>query len=64
MIGAGHVESLMQLRNSYRILVRKFEGKRRSGDRRSWEDGSKMDLRKIWLENDDRIHMAHSMFQW
>jgi hypothetical protein len=41
---AGHVARMGEGRNVYRVLVGKPEGKR---PRRRWEDGIKMDLRKI-----------------
>jgi hypothetical protein len=45
---AGHVARMGEGRNAYRVLVGKPEGKRRlERPRRSWEDGIKMDLRKI-----------------
>jgi hypothetical protein len=43
---AGHVARMGLKRNSYRILVRKLEGKRPLGrPRRRWKDNIKMDLR-------------------
>jgi hypothetical protein len=37
------------MRNAYRILVGKPEGKRLLGrPRRRWEDNIRMDLRKVW----------------
>jgi hypothetical protein len=37
------------MRNAYKILVGKPEGKRPLGrHRRRWEDNIRMDLRKIW----------------
>jgi hypothetical protein len=44
----GHVTSIGEGRNVYRVLVGKPEGKRPGGRaRRRWEDGIKMDLREI-----------------
>jgi hypothetical protein len=44
----GHVASMGEGRNVYRVLVGKPEGKRPLGrPRRGWEDGIKMDLREI-----------------
>jgi hypothetical protein len=44
----GHVTSIGEGRNVYRVLVGKPEGKRPVGRaRRRWEDGIKMDLREI-----------------
>jgi hypothetical protein len=47
-------------RNVYRVLVGKPEGKRPLGrPRRRWEDGIKMDLRKIsWGGGVEWIHVA------
>jgi hypothetical protein len=45
---AGHVARMGEGGNVYRVLVGKPEGKRPLGrPRRRWEDGIKMDLRKI-----------------
>jgi hypothetical protein len=45
---AGHVARMGEGRNVYRVLVGKPEEKRRLEiPRRRWEDGIKMDLRKI-----------------
>jgi hypothetical protein len=46
---AGHVAH-MEMKNLYKILVRKPEGKRLTGrPRRRWEDNIKMDLKEIRL---------------
>jgi hypothetical protein len=48
MRGAGHAARMRERRNSYRILVRKPEGKRPLGrPRRKWVDNIKMDLREV-----------------
>jgi hypothetical protein len=48
MSWAGHVERMGEGRNVYRVLVGNTEGKRPlERPRRRWEDGVKMDLRKI-----------------
>jgi hypothetical protein len=45
---AGHVERMGEERKVYRVLAGKPEGKRPLGrPRRRWEDGIRMDLRKI-----------------
>jgi hypothetical protein len=45
---AGHVASMGEGRNLYRVLVGKPEGKRPlERPRRRWEDGIKMELREI-----------------
>jgi hypothetical protein len=45
---AGHVASMQEGGNIYRVLVGKPKGERPLGrPRRTWEDGIKMDLREI-----------------
>jgi hypothetical protein len=45
-----HVARMVEGRKLYKVLVRKPEGKRPLGrPRRRWEDGIRMDLRKIGL---------------
>jgi hypothetical protein len=52
-------------RNSYRILVRKPEGKIPLGRLRSrWEDNIKMNLREIGWAGTDCIDLAHDRDQW
>jgi hypothetical protein len=52
-------------RNVYRILVRKSEGKRPfERPRRRWEDGIKMDLRKIGLGGVEWILLAQDRDSW
>jgi len=51
--------------NAYKILVGNPEGKtpvRRS--RRRWEDTIKMDLREIYCEGVDCMHLAQDEVQW
>jgi len=53
---AGHVERMGEVRNSYKILVGK-QVKRPLGKRRCrWWD-VRMDLREIWWEGVDWIHL-------
>jgi hypothetical protein len=48
-----------EMRNSYKILVGKPEGKRSFGGRtRTWEDNIKIDLREIGWEVVDWINVA------
>jgi len=48
---AGNVASMGELRNAYRMVVGKSEGKRPFGrPRRTWEYNIKMDLREIGCE--------------
>jgi hypothetical protein len=43
----------------YRVLVGRPEGKRPLGrPRRRWEDNIKMDLREIWIDGANWIHLA------
>jgi hypothetical protein len=52
-------------RNVYRVLVRKFEGKRPlRRPRRRWEDNIKMDLREIGIDGVNWILLAMDMVQW
>jgi hypothetical protein len=62
---AGHVEHLVEMRNAYKILVGKAEGKRpHRRCRRRWEDNIKTDLREIVWEGVDWIHLAQDRDQW
>jgi hypothetical protein len=52
-------------RNVYRVLVGKPEGKRPlEKPRRNWEDGIKMDLRKIGWGVVEWIHLAQDTDRW
>jgi hypothetical protein len=56
---AGHVTWMGEMRNAYRILVGKPEGKRPLGrPRRRWVDNIKMDLRETGLDGVDWIDLA------
>jgi hypothetical protein len=51
--------------NVYRVLMGKPEGKRPLGrPRRSWEDGIRMDLRKIDWGSVDWIQLAQDRVWW
>jgi hypothetical protein len=53
------------MRNAYRVLVRKPEGKRPLvRPRRRWEDNISMDIRETRWEGVDRIHLAQDREQW
>jgi hypothetical protein len=53
------------MRNAYRILVGKPDGKKPVGRRRrKCEDNIKMDLREIGWEGVDWIHLAQDTDQW
>jgi hypothetical protein len=52
-------------RKVYEILAGKPEGKRPLGrQRRRWEDGIRMDLREILLENAEWIQLAPDRSRW
>jgi hypothetical protein len=54
-----------EMRNAYRRLVGKAEGKRPLGrPRRRWVDNIKMDLREIGLDGMDWIELAQDRDQW
>jgi len=60
----GHVTHKEQIRNSYKILVGKLEGKRpvrRPRDR--YEDNIKMDFRQIRCDSIDYIHLPQDTVQ-
>jgi hypothetical protein len=62
---AGHVPRMREKRNSYRILVRKPEGKRPlRRPRRRWVDNIKMDLREIGWDGVDGTDLAQDRDQW
>jgi hypothetical protein len=55
----GYVARIGELRNGYKILVLKSEGKRPLGrPRRRWEDNIKIDLKAIGFEVVDWIHLG------
>jgi hypothetical protein len=56
---AGHVARIREMRSVYKTLVRKFERKRPLGrPMRRWEDNVRRDLREIWWELVDYMHLA------
>jgi hypothetical protein len=60
-----YVAQMVEMRNAYSILAGKPEGKRPSErPRLGWEDNIRMDLRKVWWECVDRIHLAQERDQW
>jgi hypothetical protein len=62
---AGHVARKGALRNVYRILVGKPEGKRPLGRPRSrWVENNKMDLREIVWDGMNWIDLAQDRDQW
>jgi hypothetical protein len=53
------------MRNAYKILVGRSEGKRPIGkSRHRWEHNIRMDLRKIWWEGVDWMHLDQDSDQW
>jgi hypothetical protein len=56
---------MREIRNAYRILVGKSEGKRPLGrQRRKWVDNIKMDLGEIGWGGMDWIELAQDRDQW
>jgi hypothetical protein len=54
-----------EVRNLYRVLVGKPEGKSPLGrPRRRWDDGIKMDLREIVWGGVEWIHLAQDRDRW
>jgi cell wall assembly regulator SMI1 len=61
----GHVACIGKIRNVYKILVGKPEGKRPLGRPRCrWEDKTEMDLNEVVLEGIDWIHLAQGRDRW
>jgi hypothetical protein len=46
-----------EMRNAYKIFIRKPEGKRPFGRSGCWEDNIRTDLRKVGLEGVDWMHL-------
>jgi hypothetical protein len=62
---AGHVARMRAMRNGYKILVEKPEGKRPLGRTRCrWEGNIRKDLRGNEWEVVDWIYVAQDMGQW
>jgi hypothetical protein len=54
-----------EIRNTYKLLVGKSEGKRPLGrPRRRWEDDIKMNIREIGTEGVDWVHLAQDGNWW
>ncbi|KAJ4441711.1 hypothetical protein ANN_11569 [Periplaneta americana] len=61
----GHVASMGESRNAYRVLVGRPEGKRPLGrPRRRWEDNIKIDLREVGCDGREWINLAQDRDQW
>jgi ribosome biogenesis protein Nip4 len=55
----------MGIRSTYKILVRKHEGKRPRGrPRRRWEDNIRMALRETGWKVVDWMHLVQDRDQW
>jgi hypothetical protein len=62
---AEHVERMGEMRNAYKILFGKPEGKRPRGRiKRRLEDNIKVDLRELEWETVDWIHLAQDRHHW
>jgi len=62
---AGYVACMGEMRNAYKILVGKYDGKRQLGRRwHRWEDSIRMGPREIAWEGVDWIHLAQNRCQW
>jgi hypothetical protein len=64
MRGVGHIVHVRDMKNAYRVLVRKLEGKRPLGRLMCrWEGNIRMDRRKIGWEGVDWMHLTHNRYQ-
>jgi hypothetical protein len=55
----GHVACMGGMRNAFRIMVAKPDGKSQLGrSRRRWEDNIKINLRETALEAVDWLHLS------
>jgi len=62
---AGREAAVGRMRNVYKILVWKQEGKRPLGRPRCrWEDNIRMDLREVLWEGVDWVHLTQDMDHW
>jgi hypothetical protein len=62
---AGHVVRIGEVRDAYKILAGRPEGRRPLGKpRRRWEDNTKIDLREIGFGDVDWIHLAQDRDRW
>jgi hypothetical protein len=62
---AGHVARMGEMRNAYRLLVGKPEGKRPLGrPRRRWMDNIRMDLGEVGWGDVDWIGLAQDTSRW
>jgi hypothetical protein len=62
---AGHVARMGEIRNAYKMLVGKPEGKRPfGGPKCRWEDNIRLYLRELGWEGVGWIHLAQDTDQW
>jgi hypothetical protein len=62
---AGHVAGMRDMRSAYKILFRKYKGKRPIGrPRRKSEDNIRMDLGEIGQECVNLINVTQDRNQW
>jgi hypothetical protein len=62
---AGHVARMGEVRDVYRVLVGRSEGKRPLGrPRHRWEDNIKMDFGEIGIDGANWIRLAQDRVQW
>jgi len=65
MRSVGHVARMGVMRNTYKMLVRKPEGKKQLVRSRSRKkDNVRMNLREIGRESVDWMHLAQDRDQW
>jgi hypothetical protein len=65
MSWTGHVAHMGEMRNLYKIFVRKPEGKGPLGRlRRRWENNIKIDLKETECEGVEWNHLAQDGAQW
>jgi hypothetical protein len=56
---AGHVAGMEKMRNSCRTVAERLEGKKQlERSRCIWEDNIKMDLKGVWWEGVNWVHVA------
>jgi hypothetical protein len=62
---AGHVARMQEMRDIYRVLVGKPEGKRPlGGPRHRWQDNIKMSLQKVGCRGMEWIELAQDRDRW
>jgi len=62
---AGHIAYIGEMRNAYKILIGRPEGKSPLvWPRRTWEDNIRLDLREIRWEVVKWIHLTQDRDQW